>query len=133
MTQRDRVRKYLANNKDTLNLKQWNIKVADDLPPDDSWADIEVSQNLWTATIRLSNDFFKESAEHQREILAHELTHVHYASVERLSDTLEKILGDQAYRVFEHLWDIESERAADSIAVPLGRLLPLPNFKESKR
>jgi hypothetical protein len=133
MTQRDKVRKYLADNKGKMNLRQWNIKVADDLPPDDSWADVEVSQNLWTATIRLSNDFFKESAEHQREILAHELSHVHYASVERLVETLEKILGDQAYKILESLWDIESERAADSIAVPLGRLLPLPNFKERKR
>lgn len=133
MTQRDKVRKYLADNKDEMNLRQWNIKVADDLPPDDSWADVEVSQNLWSATIRLSNDFFKESPEHQREILAHELSHVHYASLERLVETLEKILGDQAYRILESLWDIESERAADSIAVPLGRLLPLPNFKENKR
>lgn len=132
MTQRDKVREYLKKNKDSLNLRQWNIKVSDDLPPDDSWADIEVSQNLWSATIRLSNDFFKEDPEHQREILAHELCHVHYSSLERLVETLEKILGDQGYKILESLWDIESERAADSIAVPLGRLLPLPNFKAGK-
>lgn len=133
MTERDRVRDYLAKNKDDLNLRQWTIKVSDDLPPDDSWADVEVSQNLWTATVRISNDFFKESPEHQREILAHEMTHVHYASLERLIETLEKILGDQAYKILEGLWDIESERAADSIAVPLGRSLPLPNFKVGKK
>jgi hypothetical protein len=48
-------------------------------------------------------------------------------------ESLERILGDQAYKILESLWDIESERAADSIAVPLGRLLPLPNFKEGKK
>lgn len=133
MTERDKVRNYLAKIKDELNLRQWNIKVSDDLPPDDSWADIEVSQNLWSATVRLSNDFFKESPEHQREILAHEMTHIHYGSIERLVETLEKILGDQAYKILESLWDIESERAADSIAVPLGKSLPLPNFKVGRK
>lgn len=133
MTERDKVREYLGKIKDELNLRQWNIKVSDDLPPDDSWADIEVSQNLWSATVRLSNDFFKESAEHQREILAHEMTHIHYSSLERLVETLEKVLGDQAYRILESLWDIESERAADSIAVPLGKSLPLPNFKVGRK
>ena len=133
MTERDRVRDYLGKIKDDMNLRQWTIKVSDDLPPDDSWADVEVSQNLWTATVRISNDFFKESPEHQREILAHELSHVHYGSLERLVESLDKILGDQAYKILEHLWDIESERAADSIAVPLGRSLPLPNFKGGKR
>lgn len=133
MTERDKAREYLNKVKDTLNLRQWNVKVSEDLPPDDSWADIEVSQNLWSATVRLSNDFFKELPEHQREILAHEMAHVHYASLERLVDTLEKVLGDQAYRILESLWDIESERAADSIAVPLGKLLPLPNFKVGRK
>jgi hypothetical protein len=51
MSQRDKVKQYLDKNKDLLNLRQWNIKVSSDLPPEDSWADIDVSQNLWTATI----------------------------------------------------------------------------------
>ena len=126
---RNQAERYLNAALPTLNLRQWRIKVSPDLPPDDSWADVEVSQNLWVATIRLSNEFFKEAPEHQRNILTHELLHVHNAAMERMVERLEGVLGSQAYDILNGLWDTETERVADALAPVIAPLLPLPAFK----
>ena len=111
-----------------MHLTQWTLKVSNDIPSDDSWADIEVSENLGEASIRLSNDFFKETPESQRRILAHELMHVHHAALERLLGTLEGVLGSQAYEVLDKVWDTEGERVAEALSFVVAERLPLPMF-----
>ena len=125
---RDQVTEYLNANRVVMHLTQWTLKVANDIPADDSWADIEVSENLWEASIRLSNDFFKETPESQRRILAHELMHVHLAALERLVGTLDGVLGSQAYEVLEKVWDTEGERVAEALSFVVAERLPLPSF-----
>ena len=115
-------------HRDVMNLRQWTLKVSNDIPADDSWADVEVSENLWEATIRLSADFFKESPESQRRILAHELMHVHTAALERLMGTLSGVLGSQAYEVLDKVWDTEGERVAEALSFVVAGVLPLPEF-----
>lgn len=132
MTKRDKAKAYIASALPLLNLRQWTVNLSESLPPDDSYADIEVSTNLWQATIRLSEDFWKETPESQRRIIAHELIHIHYAGVERLLDVLEQSLGTMVYDVIANIWDVESERGADSLSTPLGELLPLPDFTEEE-
>lgn len=132
MSLRESACAYLNDALPLLNLKQWTVKVSDDLPPDDAWADVEASTNLWEATIRISNDLFKEKPEKQRQVLAHELMHLHYASVERAVETLEHVLGNQAYEILEKLWDTETERAADAVSCVVAVILPLPEFKENE-
>lgn len=121
---------YLTRAKTILNLSHWEIKISTDSPPDDAWADVEVSQNLYAATIRFSPGLWKEKPEEIRRVIAHELIHCHYAGVERLVETLEKALGSQAYEILSHIWDIESERGADSLSTAVAELLPLPTFGE---
>ena len=125
---RNQVTEYLNANRVVMHLTQWTLKVANDIPADDSWADIEVSENLWEASIRLSNDFFKETPESQRRILAHELMHVHLAALERLVGTLDGVLGSQAYEVLEKVWDTEGERVAEALSFVVAERLPLPSF-----
>ncbi len=125
---RDQVAAYLNAHRDVMHLMQWTLKVTNDIPADDSWADVEVSDNLWEASIRLSNDFFKETPESQRRILAHELMHVHNAALERLIGTLEGVLGSQAYEVLDKVWDTEGERVAEALSFVVARVLPLPEF-----
>jgi hypothetical protein len=120
---------YLNANRDVMHLKQWTLKVSNDIPADDSWADVEVSENLWEASVRLSADFFKETPESQRRILAHELMHVHNASLERLINTLSGVLGSQAYELLEKVWDTEGERVAEALSFVVAEVLPLPDFK----
>ena len=132
MDKREQAKAYVDAALSVLNLKQWEVKISDLLPPDDSYADVEVSTNLWQATIRLSEDFWKEKAESQRRILAHEMIHMHYAGVERLLETLEASVGSMVYSIVSNIWDIETERGADALSVPLAELLPLPDFKEEE-
>ena len=119
---------YLTRAKSILNLSHWEIKISTDSPPDDAWADVEVSQNLYAATIRFSPTLWKEKPEEIRRVIAHELIHCHYAGVERLVETLEKTLGSQAYEIVSNIWDVESERGADSLSTAVAELLPLPTF-----
>ena len=126
---REQVAAYLNANRDVMHLKQWTLKVSNDIPADDSWADVEVSENLWEASVRLSGDFFKETPESQRRILAHELMHVHNAALERLINTLSGVLGSQAYELLEKVWDTEGERVAEALSFVVAEVLPLPDFK----
>lgn len=126
---REQVTAYLNANRDVMHLKQWTLKVNNDIPADDSWADVEVSENLWEASVRLSGDFFKETPESQRRILAHELMHVHNAALERLMGTLSGVLGSQAYELLEKVWDTEGERVAEALSFVVAEVLPLPDFK----
>ena len=123
-----KIRDYLDRAKRILNLSHWEIKISSDPPPDDAWADVEVSQNLYAATIRFSPGLWKEKPEEIRRVIAHELIHCHYAGVERLVETLEKSLGSQAYEIVASIWDVESERGADSLSTAVAELLPLPTF-----
>ena len=126
---REQVTAYLNAHRDVMHLKQWTLKVSADIPSDDSWADIEVSDNLWEATVRISGDFFKETPESQRRILAHELMHVHLAALERLMGSMEGVLGSQAYEVVDKLRDTEGERVAEALSFVVAEVLPLPDFK----
>jgi hypothetical protein len=129
-TLRQQVTAYLNAHRDVMHLTQWTLKVSNDIPADDSWADVEVSENLWEATVRLSNDFFKETPDSQRRILAHELMHVHNAALERLMGTLSGVLGSQAYEVLDKVWDTEGERVAEALSFVVAGVLPLPEFKD---
>jgi len=126
---RDQVTAYLHATREVMHLTQWTLKVSNDIPADDSWADIEVSENLWEASIRLSNDFFKETPESQRRILAHELMHVHNAALERLIATLDGVLGSQAFEILDKVWDTEGERVAEALSFVVAERLPLPAFR----
>lgn len=124
------VKDYVDRCARVLGLGHWEIKVSEDPSSEDAWADVEVSQNLYQATIRFSRDLWKEKATEIRRVVAHELIHCHYAGVERLVETLQKPLGTAAYEIVEHVWDVESERAADSLSTVVAGLLPLPTFGE---
>lgn len=125
-----KVSDYLDRAKRILNLSHWEIKISADPPPDDAWADVEVSQNLYAATIRFSRSLWKEKPEEIRRVIAHELIHCHYAGVERLVEVVQESLGTAAGEIVEKIWDVESERGADSLSTAVAELLPLPTFGE---
>jgi hypothetical protein len=125
-----KVSDYLDRAKRILNLSHWEIKISADPPPDDAWADVEVSQNLYAATIRFSHSLWKEKPEEIRRVIAHELIHCHYAGVERLVEVVQESLGTAAGEIVEKIWDVESERGADSLSTAVAELLPLPTFGE---
>jgi hypothetical protein len=113
-----------------MGLGHWEITVSTESAPDDSWADIEVSTNLYHATIRFSPKLWDEKPEDVKRVVAHELIHIHQAGVERLVETLEKPLGSAAYEMLSTVWDVESERSADSLSKVIAQLMPEPKEKK---
>ncbi len=121
-----KVHEYVGQCKDLMGLGHWTVNISADPCTDDAWADVEVSTNLYTATIRFSPKLWAEKPEDIRRVVAHELIHIHQAGVERLVEALEKPLGSTAYELLSHVWDTESERSADSLSNVVAEVLPLP-------
>lgn len=124
------IKAYVDSCKDIMGLRHWEITVSPDSAPDDSWADIEVSTNLYHATIRFSPKLWDEKPEDVKRVVAHELIHIHQAGIERLVETLEKQLGSAAYELLNTVWDVESERSADSLSKVMAQLMPEPKEKK---
>jgi len=126
--QRSSLERYLSEAQQILNLGQWKIELGDSPCEEDALAEIEVSENLWQAKIRVAHGFFKEKPEEQRDTIAHELIHVHTAGIERARDRMEKTLGELAWPVFQSSMENEVERAVDALAKIVAPTLPMPDF-----
>ena len=124
------IKSYVDSCKEIMGLGHWEITVSPESAPDDSWADIEVSTNLYHATIRFSPKLWDEKPEDVKRVVAHELIHIHQAGIERLVETLEKPLGSSSYELVATVWDVESERSADSLSKVLAQLMPEPKGKK---
>jgi hypothetical protein len=115
---------YVTRCAAILGLAHWKVEVSKHPCEEDSWADIEVSQNLWTATMRVSAEFWALDPSEKRRVIAHELLHVHYAGAERAVEALDGVLGREGYEIISNVFDVEVERAADALSTPVARLLP---------
>ena len=126
--QKNALERYISEAQQTLNLGQWKIELEDSPCEDDALAEIEVSENLWQARIRVAHSFFKEKPEEQRDTIVHELIHVHTSGIERSRDRMEKTLGELAWPVFQASMENEVERAVDALAKIVAPTLPIPEF-----
>lgn len=115
---------YVNRASGILGLAHWKVEVSKHPCEEDSWADIEVSDNLWTATLRVSSEFWTLDNAEKRRVIAHELLHVHYAGAERAIESLEGVLGREGYEIISNVFNVEVERAADALSTPVSRLLP---------
>lgn len=115
---------YVNKASGILGLAHWKVEVSKHPCEEDSWADIEVSDNLWTATLRVSSEFWTLDNAEKRRVIAHELLHVHYAGAERAIESLEGVLGREGYEIISNVFNVEVERAADALSTPVSRLLP---------
>ena len=118
------VQEYVNRAATALGLAHWKIEVSKHPCEEDSWADIEVSQNLWNATLRVSAEFWGLDPQEKRRVIAHELLHVHYAGAERAIEALDGVIGKEAYEILSNIFNFEVERAADALSTPVSKLLP---------
>lgn len=118
------LQEYVTRASAILGLSHWKIEVSKHPCEEDSWADIEVSNNLWTATMRVSAEFWTLDPSEKRRVIAHELLHVHYSGAERAVESLDGVLGREGYDIISNIFDVEVERAADALSTPVARLLP---------
>ena len=115
---------YVNKASAILGLSHWKVEVSKNPCEEDSWADIEVSENLWNAKMRVSSEFWTLDNAEKRRVIAHELLHVHYAGAERAIESLEGVLGREGYEIISNVFNVEVERAADALSTPVSRLLP---------
>ena len=119
------VQDYVNRAAAIIGLAHWKIEVSKHPCEEDSWADIEVSQNLWNATLRVSAEFWGLDNQEKRRVIAHELLHIHYAGAERAIEALDGVIGKEAYEILANVFNVEVERAADALSTPVSKLLPL--------
>ena len=118
------LQEYVNRCLPVFGLTQWKVEVSKHPTEEDNWADIEVSDNLWSATLRVSSDFWSLDSAEKRRIVAHELLHVHYAGAERAIEALDGVIGTEAYAILSNIYEREVERAADALSMVVAKLLP---------
>ncbi len=112
---------YLRVLADLLALRDWTFVVSDDQPANhNAMASTVIWYGRRRATIRLSEEFLKESEENQRHTSAHELIHCHLDTLERLA-TREAESGDLIRPI-----RLALELAVDGLADAIAPFLPLP-------
>jgi hypothetical protein len=111
-----------------LELQGWEITVSREAADITAHADIEVHDQRRTADLRIARDFFTQSPERQRLILAHELSHVISSRLDRVFENLEEPLGKIGYALLEPNYLDATERMVEHFARLIARELPTPNF-----
>ena len=124
--------KYLAGAQQTFGLQNWEITLNEQHANEDSNAEIEVSDNLYSAKLYLSPEFWTSKPQVQREIIAHELLHIMFSGFERAVGSLEETVGSAAWGPFYKFYDTEVERAADAVSRVAALAIPLPEFPKGK-
>jgi hypothetical protein len=131
MARRDRyddLTDWIKSAQDVLGLTEWSVTVLRDASDSDAWADIEPHDQAYTATLRVSNDFWRQPAAKQLDVLTHELTHLLLARADQTVYALEQSLGKIAWAIFEPQFDNQNEAATDRVSLLLRQLLKEPTL-----
>ena len=124
----DALRAYLDEARRLLGLTEWRVTVSRDAADLEAWADIDPHTQANSAELRVSADFWRQTPERQRAILAHELTHLITCRADQVVDHLEEPLGKLAWSVFAPQYETVAEQAVDRVSLLLAPLLPLPRL-----
>jgi len=119
---------YISDALVALEIQDWEITVSREAADITAHADIEVHDQRRTADLRIARDFFTQSPERQRLILAHELAHIISARLDRIIENLEEPLGKIGYALLEPNFIDATERMVEHFARLIARELPIPNF-----
>ena len=121
---------YIGMLQGHLNLYQWQITVVRDASDVEAWADIAPHSQAQTADLRISHDFWSQTAERQREVLVHELVHLITCRADQLVDNLESALGKVAWSTFDAQYEDAAERSVDHMARVVAQSVALPEFRK---
>ena len=71
----DALEAYVAELQEALAITVWKITVIREASDVEAWADINPHEQAESAELRVSYDFWKQTPDHQREVLIHEMLH----------------------------------------------------------
>jgi hypothetical protein len=120
---------WLKTATQIVGLAHWEITVSDDAAPDDAWADIDPHSLNPSATLRIGSGFDSQTPQKQTLILAHEISHLILAPLDRYISHLEGQHGGVWWGAWEPGYNDHHEQTTEAIAraiVPLLPAYPMP-------
>lgn len=121
---RAKVERWIVVALERLSLSLWIVKLSEEPADQDAWADIEPHSQAYTATLRLSHDFWKQERSRQREILTHEILHLATYPYDRMVHNMEEPIGKIGWAAFEPQLEDASERVVDYFARIIAPMMP---------
>lgn len=110
---KQRFQGYVRELADTLKLKDWEIKIKDGGAREGAIASIYMPYGQKKASLYFSEEFLEETLEEQRQIIIHELVHLHFENA--------MFLGKKRKG-----FDKAMEIAIDEISTAIATYFPLP-------
>lgn len=127
----DRMRAYVATLQPLMRLQQWDVRVIEQIPDDDCFADCQCYQHEHMADFRLADRFFDASPDRQRQTIVHEMTHVvvegWWRSTVNTTEGLNSIA--QVWAMERNTYQMEM--AVDQLSRIIAPHLPLPPAQEA--
>ena len=127
----DALEAYVAELQEALGITIWKITVIREASDVEAWADINPHEQAESAELRVSYDFWKQTPDHQREILIHEMLHIVTARLDQTVESIEEAFGKVIWAIYEPLFEDATERVVDHLAKVLAPNIPLPAFPKA--
>ena len=127
----DALEAYVAELQEALGITVWKITVVREASDVEAWADINPHEQAESAELRVSYDFWKQTPEHQREILIHEMLHIVTARLDQTVESIEEAFGKVIWAIYEPLFEDATERVVDHLAKVIAPSVPLPVFPKA--
>ena len=120
---------YVRRLADEMGLGNWKINVTSGTPENPepfAFAETTVWGERFQGDILLNRDWHPTSKEELREILVHELLHLHLTDLDHAFYATETLLGKPTYAVAVDRYRTDREKAVQQIARFWAPHLPLP-------
>ena len=127
----DALESYVTELQQALNVANWKVSVAREASDVEAWADINPHSQAETADLRVSHDFWKQTPDHQREVLIHEMLHIVTARLDQTVESIEEAFGKVIWAIYEPLFEDATERVVDHLAKVIAPFVPLPVFPKA--
>lgn len=128
----DAIGSYIGDLKSRMNLGHWTVRIMWEHPEraldgSEIQAEIEQIEGRYLAVLRLGEGFWDFDPSQVREVVVHELLHLHHMRVSSLTDwgRLNKLVGDPAHVMIKDNLDRELELMVDTLTSVLVEHMPL--------
>jgi len=118
------LQRYTRDLASRLGLSDWEITVSAEFSGDTAEASTWLPHAQPRATIRLGDCFTSHTPKYQREIVVHELLHIHLNPVNRVFELLEGQLPPPMYAYVRAMYDERQDFALDSLAPHIAQFMP---------
>ena len=118
---------YINKLAKLMGVDNWHITIRHGSTDDiSSYAETTLWDERFRADIVLRADWEPSSKEELREILAHEVIHLHFAALDQAFQSTKELLGKPLYLAVGDRYRTDREKAVQQIAHFWAPYLPLP-------